>query len=60
MTPEEKKAFKTSIAKAKEDVKESINNINITFELEDLKGLVHHSFRSIELLLAIANKSLDD
>ena len=56
MTPDEKQAFKTAIAQAKETVKEAIRDI----EVADLKVIVQHSLRSIELLLVIANKSIDD
>ena len=56
MTPDEKQAFKKAIPKAKETVKEAIRDIDVA----DPKVLLQHSLRAIELLLEIANKSLDD
>jgi len=56
MTPDEKQAFKIRIVDAEEDVKSAISLI----EVEELKLLVRDSLKAIDLLLEIANKSLDD
>jgi len=62
MTPEEKQSFKPVIAQAKESVKEAIRDIEIhpNIDVANLKVLVQHSLRATELLLVLANKSLDD
>jgi len=61
MTPEEKQSFKPVIAQAKKSVKEAIHDIEIPdIDVADLKFFVRQSLRTIELLLVIANKSLDD
>jgi len=66
MTPAEKTAFEIRIAHAEEDVKSAIGLTEITrpgklvIEVEELKLLVYDSLKAIELLLEIANKSLDD
>jgi len=56
MTPGEKQTFKTAIAQAEENVKEAIKDIDVA----NPRVLLQHSLRSIELLLKIANKSLND
>lgn len=56
MNPEEKQVFKRRIGEAKENVKASILLIGV----EELELVVKDSLKSIELLLEIANKSLDD
>jgi len=61
MTPEEKQSFKPVIAQAKKSVKDAIRDIEIPdIDVADLKFFVRQSLRTIELLLVIANKSLDD
>jgi len=54
--PDEKQAFKIRIVEAEESVKSAIGLI----EVEELKLLVYESLKASELLLEIANKSLDD
>jgi len=56
MTPAEKTVFEIRIAHAEESVKSAIGLI----EVEELKSLVYDSLKAIELLLEIANMSLDD
>ena len=58
MTPDEKQAFKIRIIHAKENVKSAIA-ISLD-DVQELKFLVYDSLKAIEVLLEIANKSLDD
>ncbi len=66
MTPDEKQAFKIRIVDAEENVKSAISAIDCqrpgrrVYDEEELKLLVYDPLKSIELLLEIANKSLDD
>jgi len=66
MTPEEKTGVQIRIAHAEENVKSAIGLIeaeepkSLVIEVEELKSLVRDSLKAIELLLEIANMSLDD
>jgi len=57
MTPEEKTAFKIRIVHAEESVKSAISSL---IDVEEPKLLVYDSLKAIELLLEIADMSLDD
>jgi len=66
MTPDEKQAFKIRMVEAEESVKKAISLTETTrpgqlvIEVEELKLLVYESLKASELLLEIANMSLDD
>ena len=66
MTPEEKTGFEIRMVEAEESVKSAISGIDCqrpgrrVYDEEELKLLVYDPLKSIELLLEIANKSLDD